>query len=109
MHKMRYIFTGTNRPCSRRNMSTAQDAAMRVEATAPSQAVVERVAACEGVDHTELVPLYEAIDPDALDGLVATHLGNESALQITFTYQGYDVTITGDGVVHLARDGDIEG
>lgn len=85
-------------------MSTTQSATTNVEAVPPSQAVVERVAACEGVDHTELVPLFAAIDPEALDRLVETSLGNESALQITFTYHGYDVTITGDGVVHLARE-----
>ena len=90
-------------------MNTNQDAAMKVEAVAPSQAVVKRVAACEEVDQTELAPLYGAIDPDALDRLVETSRHNESALQITFTYHGYDVTVTGDGVVHLASEEDIEG
>lgn len=90
-------------------MSTTQDVAVNVEAVPPSQAIVERVAACEGVDHTELVPLYEAIDPDAVDRLVETSLRNDSALQIEFTYHGYDVTVTGGGVVHLASEEDIEG
>jgi hypothetical protein len=90
-------------------MSTTQDAAVKVEAVAPSQAVIERVAGCEGVHHTELVRLFDAIDPDALDNLVERSQGKASALQITFTYNGYDVTVTGDGVVHLARDADIDG
>ena len=89
-------------------MNTAQHVAVNVKATPPSQAVSERVAACEGVDLTELVPLYEAIDPEALNRLVETSRSTDSALRIEFTYPGYDVTVTGDGVVHLARDEAIE-
>ena len=90
-------------------MSTTQDVAVTDEAVPPSQAVVERVVACEGVDQTELVPLYEAIEPDSLDRLVETSRRNNSALQIEFTYHEYDVTVTGDGEVHLAREEDIKG
>jgi hypothetical protein len=75
----------------------------------PSQAVIERVAAGEGVDQTNIAPLYEAIDPDALDRLVEASQGDDGALTIQFTYQGYDVTVTGGGVVHLARDEDVDG
>lgn len=85
-------------------MSTTQDLEVALEAVAPSQAIVERIAALEGVDHTELVPLFEAIDPDALDALVSTTLGNDSALKISFTYHGHEVTVTGDGVVHIEQD-----
>ena len=87
-------------------MSSTRDATVKVGAVAPSQAVVERVAGCEGVDHTELVPLFDVIDPDALNRLVERSQGGESALRITFTYHGYDVTVTGDGDVHLAKDED---
>jgi len=90
-------------------MSTIQDNVGKFDAVAPSQAVVERVAGCEGVDHTKLVPLFDAIDPDALDKLVESGQGTGSSLRITFTYHGYDVTVTGDAVVHLASDEAIEG
>lgn len=89
-------------------MSTTQSETVTVATRPPSQAVVERVAAREGVDHTELVPLYEAIDPDALDGLIETSGRDDPVLQIGFTYHGYDVTVTGDGGVHLTTGGDIE-
>lgn len=82
-------------------MSTTQDVDVKLETVAPSQAVVERVAALEDVDQTELDPLFGAIDPDALDTLVGTTGHSDAALQIEFAYHGYDVTVTGDGVVHI--------
>lgn len=65
--------------------------------------MVERVANSEGVDPLELSPLYDAIDPDALDSLVGCSNGDGSDLEIEFTYCGYDVTVSGEGVVHLAE------
>lgn len=71
----------------------------------PSEAVVRRVADFEGVDPTELLPLFDTIDPDALDAIVRSAAGNDDAgLRIEFTYHGYDVTVTGDGVVHVDAD-----
>lgn len=67
----------------------------------PSEAVVERVANREGVHPLELDPLYEVIDPSALDALVRTHEQKTSGLQITFVYHGYEVTVTAEGVVHV--------
>lgn len=67
----------------------------------PSEAVVERVANREGVDPVELSPLYEAIDPDALDSLVCASNGDGSDLAIEFSYSGHEITVTGEGVVHL--------
>ena len=90
-------------------MSTTLGTAETVGNVAPSQAVVERVAGCEGVDHTELVPLFDAIDPDALDRLVERSQGKTSVPRITFIYHGYEVTVTGDGVVHLAKNEKIDG
>lgn len=85
-------------------MSTTRYVDMELEPAAPSQAIVERIAALEAVDHTELDPLYEVVDPDALDTLVGTTGQSDTALQITFTYHGYDVAVTGDGVVHVDDD-----
>lgn len=72
-----------------------------VEAAPPSHAVVERVAAREGVEPTELTPLYDVVDPDAVDTLVERTVGSGSSLKIQFKYHGHDVTVTGEGVVHL--------
>ena len=69
-----------------------------------SEAVVERIANRKGVDPLELTPLYEAVDPDALDSLVTPGEGNDSALRIEFTYHGYELRVTGDGVIHIGEE-----
>ena len=74
------------------------------QAVSPSEAVVARIANTEGVEATELTPLYDAIDPDALDALVASADRDETPLEIEFTYHGYDVTVTTEGVVHIDED-----
>lgn len=69
-----------------------------------SAAVVETVARAEGVDPTALEePLYEAVDPDALDELVAPGPGGRpaSTVRIQFSYYGYEVQVYGDGRVVL--------
>lgn len=66
------------------------------------QSVVEELAAQEGVDPLDLdVPLYDAIDPDALNALFSpTNDGTERAGgRIVFTIDGYEVTVDGDGQV----------
>ena len=90
-------------------MSRVQDVSIPVGAVPPSQSIVEQVAACEGVDQTELTPLFEAIDPEALDKLVETRQHNGSLARITFTYHGYGVSVTGDGVTQLTKHADIDG
>jgi hypothetical protein len=66
--------------------------------------VVSAVASREGVDPTAIEPpLYDAIDPDALDALVASN--GESGLHVSFTYCGYPITVdAGGGVSVGVRD-----
>lgn len=67
-----------------------------------SVAVVEAVADAEGVDPVGLeTPLYEAVDPDALEALVGAsgHGGFEG--YVSFVYCGYDVTVDPRGGVTL--------
>ena len=71
---------------------------------APSLEVVGAVAARDGRDPTDLeVPLYEAIDPDALDALLESSRarGSEPPLRVGFSYHGYDVTVSSDGSLDL--------
>jgi hypothetical protein len=61
----------------------------------PSEAVVAAVAANEGVSETELErPLFEVVDPDALDSLFRWGTG-----RVTFEYLGYEVTVESGGAV----------
>jgi len=68
-----------------------------------SLAVVERVAEAENVDPLDVrVPLYEVIDPDALDTLGS--MADESRcsdVRVSFEYCGYTVTADGSGSVSL--------
>lgn len=62
-----------------------------------SLTIVERVAAERGVTPSELAPLQEAVDVDALDALVAG--GFQGSCE--FTYAGCTVTVDGDGAVRV--------
>jgi len=50
-----------------------------------------------------LTPLFETIDPDALNALFSpTHSGDTRTGSVTFTHDGYDVTVTADGEVTVS-------
>lgn len=79
-------------------------AAYATESAVVSRAVVAAVANAENVSPVELTPpLYDAVDPDALEQFVASvDAGpDESDVRVTFPYVGYEVTVTGDGDVSL--------
>lgn len=63
---------------------------------AASTATIMAVAESVGTAPTELPPLAEAIDPEALDDLFAS-AGQDTRL--TFTYDGVQVTLEADEVV----------
>lgn len=80
--------------------------AAAVRSESPSTAVVETVAAREGVDPMDIdAPLYEAVDPDALDSIVRTVDGepNHAPLEVEFTYYGYEVVVATDGSVRVSE------
>jgi hypothetical protein len=56
--------------------------------------VVTAVAEANGVDHTELPPLYSVVDPDALEALFdGRREESGSDCQLSFTYAGQEVRI----------------
>lgn len=62
-----------------------------------STGIVETVAEAVGVDPTGLrTPLYEVLDPDALDALFRTADG-----AVTFEYLDYEVTAHATGEIDL--------
>ena len=66
----------------------------------PSERVVEAVAAIEGCDPLLLEPpLYQAVDPDALDSLFPDRQQPTGAGRVSFTYLGHDVVVYDDGSV----------
>lgn len=67
-----------------------------------STRVVSAVAEEKGVDSTELPPLYDAIDPDALDALCNGEKGatmSRRPLEISFRYADRIVRISDGAVV----------
>jgi Halobacterial output domain 1 len=72
--------------------------------TAPSITVLihEAIAAREGTNSGDCPPLFEVINPDALDNLFApTQAGSERHGTVTFQYCEYRVTVTGDRTISL--------
>lgn len=65
------------------------------------EVVVEAVAFIHDADPTDLDPLFEVLDPDALDALVDDEAGESSVDTVTFVYEGLEVTVDPDGTVWL--------
>lgn len=69
----------------------------------PSRRVVQAVAAAENVDPTDLQPLYDVVDPDALDALFRpTAAGRpRSSGSVRFRYAQHDVVVQEGGAVRV--------
>ena len=63
--------------------------------TEPSQEIVTVVAQARGVDPMELEPLYDVMDPDALDDLCESSDGN---LELAFDYADVRVVVTSEEI-----------
>lgn len=64
--------------------------------TSLCEGIVEAIATAEVCDPLELTtPLYEHVDPEALEQLVGTvaHRDPSSTWRITFEYEGYEVEV----------------
>ncbi|MBZ6496775.1 HalOD1 output domain-containing protein [Natrinema longum] len=72
----------------------------------PVNAVVSAVATATGIDSLELPPLYETIDPDALNALFLSGPGDPGT-RTRFRYAGYGVTVQGDGTVRVQPGPDV--
>lgn len=72
-----------------------------------STAVVEAVARRAGVEPKAVdPPLYRAVDPDALDGVLSSMATEGRPGSVSFSYHGYDVTVHDDGRVDLVDPND---
>ncbi|WP_339106258.1 HalOD1 output domain-containing protein [Haloterrigena salinisoli] len=70
-----------------------------------SQAVIEAVAEASNRDPIELDPLYEYIDPDALNTLFHSRSSDEvdpDEVYLEFTYANYRVAVTAN-YVHVSN------
>ncbi|MDQ2050038.1 HalOD1 output domain-containing protein [Natronolimnohabitans sp. A-GB9] len=76
-----------------------------LSARTPSLAVIEQIAALEDTDPMSLPPLYDAVDPEALDSLCHSPTAGQTrtATEVRFTYCGYDVRVGTDGDVEISE------
>lgn len=76
----------------------------------PSEAVVDAVASLHDADPAALSPLYDVVEPDALDSFVqhAQRIDDAGTHQVWFTYEGFDVGVRTDGEIRF-RDPTLTG
>jgi hypothetical protein len=63
--------------------------------------IVYDVANRKGVAPTDLTPLYQAIDPDRLDGILDRDGERPTPVAVEFEYAGFDVRVQSDGTYTL--------
>lgn len=78
---------------------SASDSPLAAREESASLAVVEAVAAADDASVLELPPLFDAVDPDALNAVFVDRGANGYA---QFRYAGHVVTVRADGTVELA-------
>ena len=70
----------------------------------PSEAIVTAVATLADEDPLELPPLYEVVEPNALEALIEhAHRKNAGTHQVWFTYEGFDVGVRTDGRITIVE------
>lgn len=68
----------------------------------PSVRIVEAVAEETGRDPTDLPPLHEYVDADALDTLLSSSASDDSDLfTLSFSYGDVDVRVDGQGSIEV--------
>lgn len=73
----------------------------------PSATVVTAVAAVAGCKQDDLDPLYDVLDPDALDSLFqpTDDRDHPDDVEVSFTYEGFVVSVRSYGVVEITEPG----
>lgn len=75
------------------------------ESIEPSTAVVETVAAAVGRDPTNIEPLYDVLDPSALNDLISSVESDRLSAEptdVSFRYGNHIVTVRSDGEIIVA-------
>lgn len=78
------------------------------DGTEISASVIHAVAAVVDREPTTLEPLYDAVDPDALDQLFRSRRTGTggSRLVVSFPFNGCHVTVEADGTISIGPEGD---
>jgi hypothetical protein len=92
-------FIGGVRYCADVSGSPEDDVVVRqldTDADDPALAVAEIVAELEGTDAARLQPTYDQLD-HVLDHVFSTPPRPEAEIEISFTYEGYRITVEQNG------------
>lgn len=68
----------------------------------PNVDVTETVAELKGVESDQLSPLYDAID-HVIDNIFSQPPDPEADVEVSFTYEGYRITVNQDGSATFRR------
>ena len=81
------------------------ESSVALSSETPSLEIIEQIASLEETDPMALPPLYDAIDPEALDSLSQPSAsdGARAGATVRFTYCGYDVCIGADGDIVVSE------
>jgi hypothetical protein len=71
----------------------------------PSSAVIGILAEAMETDPTEFSPLYNSVDPDALDAIFRVGDPHNGDIEISFTHEGHTITVHSCGVIVVALPG----
>lgn len=100
---LHHSYSGTNPGLDVSKILSAEPTSDRL----PSTEVVTKVAAVKGVSPIDIQPpLYEAIDPSALDALFSDRSGGSCVEQVSFQYNGFDVIVEDGGEVFVSETGE---
>lgn len=68
-----------------------------------SLVIIEVVAAIKDQDPTELKPLYEVVNPEALDELfsIKPYIDHRGDFSVSFHYEGYEVVAHNYGIIEI--------
>ncbi len=71
----------------------------------PSMAIVETIAAVAACRPTDVNPLFEVTDPDAIDALVTpARKVLDGDVSVSFRFDAHEVTVRGDGTVSVSSN-----
>ena len=68
-----------------------------------TETVLRAMAAVEGVDESEMDPIYEHVDPVALENIVDHADSRDNAVGVRFTVEDYTVSVRQDRSVRVVE------
>lgn len=94
---------GSGRSLLYRSATPVIDAKYEIDCNkTPTESIIDAVATAAGTEPISLSPLYETIDPDAIDRIFerAEEIGDAETV-LSFEYEGWQVFVRADGRIRV--------